>query len=205
MLYALLALVPGLVHDENYLSMVGSGVTFVVFTVSKNLGNTLELATQGFLGTFVACFYAHVMNALMPLGARGDHFDPLLAHAMLASFIVVVLWLDMTRNATMFMLCYHCYFAMEFVNPQSQAAFNTSWAVERDAYTTTTMVTAAVGVIAAVAATLLPTPIRATKACRGAAKCSVIALTGLVADLAAYYDGDRPTVNIYRLEAGIIR
>jgi len=200
-LYALPSFLPHLIRDSNYLGMVSSGVTFIVFTVYQNLGATIRLALQGFIGTTLACLYTHVMNVIMPLGARGEYYHPWLAHTMIISFVVLVLWLNISKNCTMFLLCYHCYFAMEFVNPNSTTIFNTSWAVDYDAYTTTTFVTATLGILAAVLATMLPTPILATQSCRSDAMRSVTALTALIKELVDYFDGTEASVKIHRLEA----
>mmetsp|Transcript_121535 Transcript_121535/g.355182 ORF Transcript_121535/g.355182 Transcript_121535/m.355182 type:complete len:953 (+) Transcript_121535:53-2911(+) len=187
--------------DPNYSAMITSGVVeMVVFTTFKNLGATIQLAWQGFVGTLAACCVTHVLNALMPGGAGGDYYFAPVVHLINILTIFTGLWLNISKNVRMFLLCWHAYFLMEFMNPNSTAVFNTSWAINLDAYTTTTLVTSTAGVLAAICVMLLPYPVTSRSACREAAAESVMQMTSLVGDLAAYYSRSEPSVKITQLE-----
>lgn len=188
--------------DKNYTSQVGGTViVYIVFTVYKNLGITVMQTWQGFIGTFLALMPTHILNALMPQGARGEHYIPLLAHGSNVLFIVASLWLNIAKNTRMFMLCYHCYFIMDFMNPHSSASYPDGWGWTWHCTSASTFLTGCAGLAISVLIMVLPYPIRATTACSEEASRSVTKLTRLVEDLVWYYEKDHPTVHVHRCGA----
>lgn len=203
LLCSLPIIVPSWYHsiDPAYAAMVTSGVVeMVVFTTCSNLGITVQLAWQGFIGTLSAAAIMHALNALMPGGAAGEHYNAPLVHALNVLVIFGGLWLNMSKNVRMFLLCWHAYFMMEFMNPNTTTVYNTTWAVIPDSYTTTVLVTSTIGVLAAICVMIFPYPVRSTNACRQAALDSVGRLTSLMNSLVEYYNRQEASVKIHQLE-----
>jgi len=196
-------IVPSWYHsiDPAYTVMITSGVVeMVVFTTYSNLGITVQYAWQGFIGTLGACVVTHVLNALMPGGAAGEFYCAPLVHAVNVLVIFLGLWLNMAKNVRMFLLSWHAYFLMEFMNPNTTTIYNTTWAIIPDSYTTTTLVTSTIGVLCAIGVMLFPYPVRSTNFCRQAALESVGRLTSLMDSLVEYYNRHEASVKIAQLE-----
>jgi hypothetical protein len=199
--------------DPAYSSMIGGGVVLmVVFTVFDNLGLTAQLAWQGFIGTFMSCVPVHVLAAQMPGGAAfhkehpaESHYSHSVVHATNIVVIFLGLWLNISKNAKMFFVCYHVYFIIDFMNPESQTKFNDTWHVDMTATTTTTLVTSTMGLCVAVFVVLFPWPIRATTDCRLQAVVSINMLTDLVDGLTVYFAGDEQSVRIVRMESATVK
>lgn len=208
--------------DPAYSSMIGGGVVLmVVFTVFDNLGITVQLAWQGFIGTFMSCVPVHVLAALMPGGAAACHggeraslaghggelcqYSHSIVHAANVIVIFLGIWLNISKNAKMFFVCYHVYFIIDFMNPDSTTKFNATWHVDMEATTTTTLVTSTMGLCVAVFVTLVPWPMRAAKDSRLQAIVSINMLTELVDGLATYFAGAEPSVRIVRMESAAVK
>jgi len=106
----------------------------------------------------------------------------------------------MSKNVRMFGVCYHVYFFMEVMNPNSLTKFNTTWAVDWLSYTTATMITSSIGMAVAVLVMVFPTPIRAVTACREQGISTVFKLTKLVDDLVVYFNREEASVRIVQLQ-----
>lgn len=197
--------------DENgwgaYTSMIGGGVVLmVVFTVFNNLGMTVQLAWQGFIGTFMSCVPVHVLAALMPGGAANrEQYNDSIVHTTNVVVIFLGIWLNISKNAKMFFVCYHVYFIIDFMNPDSATKFNHDWHVDMEATTTTTLLTSTMGLCVAIFVCLFPWPIRATTECQLQAINSINMLTDLVNGLAVYFAGAEPSVRIVRMEISAVK
>jgi len=192
--------------DPNYSGLIGCGtVMMVVFTVYGNVGLTIQLVYQGVIGTFIACLPVHMCSVMMPGGAKNPKvYIPLIAHTANVVSIVLGLWLNISRNIRLFWLSYHCYFMMEYMNPESTYVFNTSWAINWEAYTTTTLITASIGCIAALLVVFVPVPVRAIQSCRSSAIESVNMWAGLLDKIVEYYERHSASVRIVQSEAGAV-
>jgi len=190
--------------DSSYASMMPQALTFLAFTVYQDMGTTIMLAKQGVLGTSVACAYSHMMHAMMPGGASGDSYSPVLAHCSYILFVFTALWLNFPKNTTMFMLSYHAYFAMDLVNPHQADFYNDSWHIRYDAYPVTTIVTAVVGVFFAILATAFPYPVLAQDAATKSAIYAAHLLNNIVEDISGYYQGSAANASIFNSEKDIL-
>merc|ERR1719454_2128578 len=142
------------------------------------------------------------MNAMMPLGARNQEtYYPAIAHTVNIITIFCGMWLNLSTNFRLFFVCYQCYFYMEFVNPNSAVIYNTNWIPGWDNYLTTTLGMTVYGAIFAILVTLIPYPIRATKACRAASLSTVGNLNSLMDFCVDYYNRDDRSVKIFQAEA----
>jgi len=208
LLTALPVLVPSWYRsiDPNYSGLIGGGtVLMVVFTVYGNVGLTIQLVYQGIIGTFIACLPVHFCSVMMPGGAKNPNvYIPLVAHAANVLSIILGLWLNISRNIRLFWLSYHCYFMMEYMNPNSTYVFNTSWAINWEAYTTTTLVTATIGCFAALLVVFVPIPVRAIQSCRNSAIESVNMWAGLLDKIVEYYERQSASVRIVQSESGAV-
>lgn len=192
---------------NNYLSGIPGGpawmayvpggvVLMVVFTVYKNLGGTIQLAYQGGAGTFIACLWAHCMSAIMPGGASGDHYNPVLMNTSNVLLIVLTYSLNFSKNVRMFIISYHVFFAMSLMNPDVDPGLNMTWAIKWDAATATTLGTALLGLAGAVVTILFPTPLLAKAQARAAAHRSVFQMNNMMKELFEYYKRKEPSVTI---------
>lgn len=182
-------------------NIAGGTLLFLVFTAYGNLGLTNQLMWEGFIGTFFACLVVHVLNALMPSGARGEHYNAPLTHAVNFLAIFLGYFLNIQKNTRMFYVCYHVYFLIEFVNPNSVMVWNSSWAINFDSYQATTLFTAIIGLVVAPCVFLIPSRITAKDSCQKAALHTTAMLTKLVDDLQSYYERATPSVVIFQCEA----
>jgi len=189
--------------DPNWATMIGPiGILLLVFSLYGNLGLTIQLSYQGFVGTGVACLVTYVMSALMPLGARNpETYYPIPAHAVNVLAIFLGLWLNLSNNFRLFYVCYQCYFYMEFVNPNSVVIYNTSWSPNPDSYLVTTIGTTGYGCVFAILICLIPYPIRATRSCRASALSTVANLNSLMDFCVDYYNREDRSVKIFQAEA----
>lgn len=178
----------------------GGTVLMVVFTVYQNYGTTVQLAYQGFTGTFIACLWAHVMSAIMPYGAYGKDYNERLINTCNVLLIVFTYWLNISKSVRMFIVSYHVFFVMSLQTPTVDPQMNTSWAINWDAQTTTTLGTAAIGLIGALLVVLFPTPIFAKTIARNQAKTAVVQMCDMCDALFDYYMRDSPSVTIAQIE-----
>merc|ERR1719171_1231910 len=121
------------------------------------------------------------MSAIMPNGAAGDHYYAPLAHLSLILFIVVNMWLNISKNVRIFILSYQVYFAMEFMDPATpKGTYNTSWWPDPDSESTVTLLTAVAGLVMSIPVLLFPTPILAKNQAKDAARSGVEQMCGLM-------------------------
>jgi len=204
---ALTVFLPGVYDkiDPHYGTMIGGGVVvLLIFTVYQNLGGTVQLAWQGFSGTLAACVVTHLMNGFFPHGAAGDTYYAPVVHSVNILVIFLGLFINIPKNTRMFLLSYHCYFMMDFMNPKSTTYNNTTFAIDLDASTTTTIVTATIGVLVAILVMMLPFPKTAWRQTASAAKGSTDTLTSLVQEIWTYFQGHEASVKIVQLEAIVL-
>jgi hypothetical protein len=187
--------------DPNYSNQIGGSVALmVVFTVYQNLGLTLQLAWQGFVGTLLAAIPTHIICATMPGGAGGEYYHPKMVHAVNIAVIYLGLFLNISLNIRLFLVCWHVYFIIEVMNPESKTIYNTGWGIDKEAYTTTVMVTSTIGMAVAVIVMIVPTCLRAVDACRAQGVSVVNTLTDLVDGLVTYFERSEPSVRIVQLQ-----
>ena len=137
----------------------------------------------------------------MPQGARGEHYIPILVHGSNVLVIVACLWFNLAKNTRMFVLCYHCYFIMDFMNPHSTASYPDGWGWTWHCTSASTFITACVGLAISVLIMVLPYPVRAFTACGEEALRSATKLKSLVEALVDHYESDHPTVKVHRCDA----
>lgn len=195
---ALPVLIPDLITDTAWVAGFQCMVQFVVFTNYQDLGTTTQFAYQGVIGTFWAVAFSHVMNGIMPGGAKGDHFMPWVAHGSNIIFIVSVLAMDLSKNVRMFLLSYHCFFHMDLVNPAATGIYNVGWGIETDGYPFVTMICCCCGVTMSVISMLVPFPNLATRCARQSTISSVTSLNTLMMDMHRYFSRSGPSCEIFR-------
>jgi hypothetical protein len=215
------------VKSGPWLALIPGGVMLMcVFTVYQNLGNTVQLAWQGAIGTLWACIFAHVVSARMPNGAycgngvafnctskvfNATTFEPSLmpskctydattVNIVNCLFMFCTVWFNISANVRMFILSYHVYFVMAIQDPCNDPLMNESWSLDWQSQTTQTMGTALIGLLAAVLVTVFPVPKTATSAARQAAFSATNELNNVLDEIYAYYTRDSPSVSITALE-----
>mmetsp|Transcript_21892 Transcript_21892/g.49932 ORF Transcript_21892/g.49932 Transcript_21892/m.49932 type:complete len:897 (-) Transcript_21892:157-2847(-) len=207
LLCATAVFLPGIYEqiDPNYGSLIGGGVVvLLIFTVYKNLGNTVQLAWQGFSGTLAACLVTHVMDAIFPHGAAGHSYYAPVVHTVNVLVIFLGLFVNIPKNTRMFLLSYHCYFMMDFMDPASTSYRNKTFAIDLDSTTTTTIVTATAGVLVAILVMLFPYPKTAWKENASGAKETTADLLALVDEMWQYFAGSEASVKVVQLEAIVL-
>lgn len=197
--------------DDTYKAMPDlldniGGITllFLIFTVYENLGITVAQAWQGFIGVFVTCMYVHFVDRLMPGGARGDQYATSIIHIANVLYIFLCLWLNISHNTRTWLLSYHCYFMMEFMNPKSTVNLSFSWSLRSDSMSSNVFFTGMAGVVAAVLVMVVPWPIRAGQKCCTAASLTVDMLTDLVDDLVLHHCDSENYFRVHRFEADVV-
>lgn len=184
-----------------YLGLIPGGLNLmIVFTVYSNYGTTVQFFYQGLVGTALACGWVTVMSAIMPDGAAGDHYYAPLAHTSHIVFCVLSVWVNISANVRMFILSYHVYFAMSFMDPATaKGTFNTSWAFDFESSATSTLLTAVAGLLGALVVMLLPKPILAKRAARNSAVAATESVCNLMDDLVVYFNRTTESVIITQL------
>lgn len=188
---------------ESYATNIGATVvTMIVFTIYANLGNTVQLAWQGAIGTGWACAFIFVMSAWVPGGASNPDYNPFVGHLINLVFIFLCLALNLNKNVRVFILSYHMYWVIDWMNPATLNAYNTSWSIfdNLSLDPLVTIVTACVGMVVALLAMFLPTPIKASSAAKSGAMSATMMVTELVGELSAYFSRSEPSVKIISLE-----
>jgi hypothetical protein len=201
----------------NYIALVPSGtLLMVVFTVYGDTGSTVQLFYQGLIGTFWACAWTHVMFAIMPNGCGALKTAPLVClsdeyyapvvHISHILLVFVSMWINISKNVRMFILSYQVYFAADFMttgNVAESGGYNTDWGIAWQSYTVTTLVTAFVGVAAAILVPILPFPVLAKKSALSSAQDTVTQLCDCMDHLVTYFNQDKASVIIVTREVEI--
>jgi hypothetical protein len=147
-----------MVHSGYYSSLA---VLLFVFTLYKTTGDTINLAFEGILGTLLAVLNIWVLQGVFPQGVTQTSSDLVGWTAVIDGvvFILVVVGSDLDKGCKMFALNWHCYFWMDFLNPNVTGAYSSNWKIDIRGPAISGLVQSMIGVGVAVLVSLLPFPL----------------------------------------------
>jgi hypothetical protein len=148
-----------------------TAVMLFCFTLYKTVGETVNFAFEGILGTLFAVLNIWVMNGIFPEGYQHDSADSVfyVAVADCILYILFIVGADLDAGCKMFALNWHCYFIMDFLNPNVSGVYSSNWRIDIKGPAVSGLVQSCIGVGVAVLVTLLPFPLFALDKARDCA------------------------------------
>mmetsp|Transcript_93042 Transcript_93042/g.182287 ORF Transcript_93042/g.182287 Transcript_93042/m.182287 type:complete len:956 (+) Transcript_93042:99-2966(+) len=138
-------------------------VQTAMFTVLCNTGTTVKLAWQCIAGTFCAVVNVYFMCVLFPQGASDPNYMPVVAWVDLVVVIFLFLASKADVNTMIMGICWTVCLMLHFMNPTTgptTGSYPTGIPfVNYDGETTVVLLTAMMGCIIAVVATIFPKPL----------------------------------------------
>jgi hypothetical protein len=139
-----------------------------VFTLYKTVGETINLAFEGILGTFLAVLNTWTMRGCFPQGVTETSENSVWWCGAIegALYVFLILAMDLDINCKMFALNWYCYFWMDFMNPHKIGTYSAGFEIDITGPAVSGLVQSCIGVGIAVCATLLPFPLFALNKAR---------------------------------------
>merc|ERR1719313_403447 len=138
-------------------------ICLFVFTINPFMGQAVQNATCGIIGTFWACLHMWVMNGIFPGGMK-EGMSPTSATAIFgwANFLIftfLVLWCKCGIGTKMFALATHIGFMLAFLDPKSTMPFSENFTISSEGTAVNTMLATILGCLAAPLMNLIPYPL----------------------------------------------
>jgi hypothetical protein len=162
-IFAMIASAPFIVPSLGWLVQSGRyssfAVVMFVFTLYKSVGETVNFAFVGMVGTFLAVLNAWCMNGFFPGGVQHDGGPNFLPGVIdMAVFTIVILSLNVDIGLRMFALSWHMYFMMSFLTPSS-SGWSDGFEIDIHGPAISALLQSGIGAGLAVIASLFPFPI----------------------------------------------
>lgn len=176
-----------------------------VFTINPVLGQTIDNATAGIIGTFIAVF-----NTWMLRGFFGDGVTP---DGGSAAFVVgwidfllfdlVMLMCNVRMGTRMFAMANHTGFMLMFLNPQDQTPFSKNFGINVNGVAVSSFIGVSLGSIFGIITMFLPFPFGSSfQAMKDRAHCASADTVKLFIGGVRYFSGAEASVEIeYQLAA----
>jgi hypothetical protein len=166
-----------MIEEKRYSSFA---CVMFIFTLYKSVGETMNFAFMGMVGTIFAVCNAIFMFTLFPGGVTETSTPIAWWIGVFSTFIftVVLLVLKFDVGLRVFALSWHVYFMMTYLDPHN-LAFSTLWEIRLRGPAVSALVSSSIGSGLAVLATLFPYPMFALDKARSASDsiCNTLADT----------------------------
>jgi hypothetical protein len=162
--FGVIAAAPFYIPDMFFLVDQGRYTAFAVvmfvFTLYKTVGDTLNFAYLGMIGTCLAALNVWIMNGFYPGGVTGEDSEMFWPGVIdTVGFAVAILSFNFDLGTRVFALSWHTYFMMSFLNPNDTGGWSVGFEVKTRGPAISAVLQSGVGCGLAIVAVLLPFPI----------------------------------------------
>jgi hypothetical protein len=153
--------------STTYNDLIASGyytstaVMLFVFTLYKTVGDTVQIAFQGILGTFIAVLNIWIMLGIFPEGVSEDSAESVWYISVTEGilYVLFIVGSDLDTGCKMFALNWWMFFWMDFLNPSVTGVYSSNWKINIKGPAISGLVQSCIGVGVAVLVTLVPFPL----------------------------------------------